>query len=298
MRPILVTGASGFVGWNAVRYFVGLDQDVVATFHTFPHYLHQVDGPLSVRLDLTDGTTIEEIVARHRPSFILNAAARARPQESGDFDAVRAVNVEGAGRLACAAAAHDIPFVHLSTDLVYPADAGLCDESTPTLPSGAGHYAATKLMGEEAVRAEGGRWIIIRPSLMYGHGTPRSRSFTQFLDRHWERGERAPLFTDQIRSVLHVDDLITAVDCAVRAGRWNELYLCGGPEPMSRAEFGLRYADARGVSREMCNRMKAAELPGYIGGGSDIRLDTTKLESIGWRGRTTEAAFAAMSASP
>lgn len=295
-RPILITGASGFVGWNAVRYFIRHDFEVVATFHTFPHYLHQVDDSLPVRLNLADGDAIEKVVARHQPFFILHAAALARPQESGDLHSLHTVNVRGTELLAAAAARYDVPIVYLSTDLVFPADAGRCDESTPVCPSGAGNYSKTKLQGEEVLRSSGARWIIVRPSLMFGNGTPRSNSFTQFMERCWERKEAAPLFTDQFRSFLFVGDLLRAVEIVVSAQRWNELYVCGGSQRMSRAEFGVRYAEARGVPVEFCRLMRSVDLPGYVGGGSDIWLDAAKLQSLGWRGRGIDDAFTAMAA--
>jgi len=69
---ILITGGSGFVGWNAVRYFAGRGNDVVATFHTFPHYLHKVDGCQPVPLDLADGGAIDRVVARFQPHIIMD----------------------------------------------------------------------------------------------------------------------------------------------------------------------------------------------------------------------------------
>jgi len=285
---ILITGGSGFVGWNAVRYFAGHGNDVVATFHTFPHYLHQVAGCQPVPLDLADGGAIDEVVARFRPDFILHTAARARPQNMEPAEAMFAINVDATARLARAAARHDIPIVSLSTDIVYAADAGLCDELTPPNPSGAGEYSRTKLLAEDALRAEASRWIIIRPTAMYGDGTPRSNSFTQFIDRAWGAGEPAPLFTDQYRSFLFVDDLLEAIRCvAIERGAWNELFVCGA-ERMSRAEFGLRYADACGVDRSMCRLLATSDLDGYVGGPSDIALDCAKLRSLGWSARSLE----------
>jgi dTDP-4-dehydrorhamnose reductase len=150
----------------------------------------------------------------------------------------------------------------------------------------------SKLRGEERLREAGGRWIIIRPSLMYGVGSHRSGGFNGFMEEKWSRGEAAPLFTDQYRSFLYVDDLSRAVEqVAVIRPAWNELYVCGGAERMSRAEFGLRYADARGVDRGMCRPMKAHELSGYVGGPSNIILDTAKLFATGWKPTATETAL-------
>jgi dTDP-4-dehydrorhamnose reductase len=288
---ILITGGSGFVGWNAVRYFVVRGHDIVATYRSLSHYLHQLDGCRAVSLDLANGTAIEEVVARFQPDVILHAAALARPQLDRDEEQLHTVNVTGTELLARAAAARDIPIIYLSTDLVFPSDAGRCDEQTPVAPSGAGGYSRTKLLGEDAVRSVASRWIIIRPSLMYGNGTPTSNSFTQFLDRKWDAGEAAPVFTDQIRSFLFVDDLCSAVERAVEAGAWGELFVCGGDEPVSRAEFAMRYAKVRGIDPALCAAMRADDLPGYVGGPSDIRVDSAKLMRLGWRPTLLDEAF-------
>lgn len=292
---ILITGASGFVGWNAVRQFAERGHDVVATYRSFPHYLHQVAGCQPTPLEIADGSAIGTVVARFQPNFILHAAALARPQQLNGSDELYAVNVEGTRHLARAAARHDIPIVYISTDLVYSSDAGLCNEDSPVAPSGAGEYSRSKLLGERAIQEEGGRWIIIRPSLIYGNGTPRSNSFTQFMDRLWESGQQAPLFTDQYRSFLYVGDLIRAIEqVALVEPRWNELFVCGGPERLSRADFGVRYAAASGRDSSACRLMQASELEGYVGGGSDISLDTTKLRSTGWEPRSLEISFTEM----
>lgn len=289
---ILITGASGFVGWNAVRHFTDRGHDVVATFHTFPHYLHQVAGCLPVQLDLADGAAIEQVVARFQPDVILHAAALSRPQDGHTPHQLHAINVDATGHVASAASKHGSGLVYLSTDLVYPSFAGRCDELTPVDPSGAGGYSASKLLGEERVQAKASRWIILRSTLLFGDGTSRSNSFSQFIDRKWAMGEAAPLFSDQYRSFLYVGDLLRAVEqVAITKPHWNQLFVCGGPERMSRAEFGLRYADACSVDRSMCRVMRADELEGYVGGGSDIWLDISKLRATGWEPCTLEECF-------
>ncbi len=292
---ILITGASGFVGWNAVRHFLADGHDVVATYHTFPHYLHQVAGCQPVRLDLADRTGLDDLVARFQPHYILHAAALSRPQQITSSKTLFEVNVRGTEHLARAAARYAIPIVYISTDLVYAADAGRCDEGTPVAPSGAGEYARSKLLGEEAIRGEAGEWIVIRPSLIFGNGTSNSNSFTQFMERSWDAGTQAPLFVDQFRSFLYVGDLISAIEqIAMREPCWNQMFVCGGAERLSRAEFGVRYARAMGRDRSLCRLISVDELEGYVGGPSDISLDTAKLRATGWSARPLETSFAKM----
>ncbi len=294
-KRILITGSAGFVGWNAVRRLLGRRHEVVATFRTLPHYLQYVDSLQPVVLDLRDGTSIAEVVARFQPDIILHFAALARPQLDRNSASLYEVNVEGSARLARTAALQDVPILYLSTDLVYPTEAGCCTELTPLDNSSENPYARSKLQGERAIQEHASRWIIIRPSLMFGTGTPRSNCFTQFLEGHWCEGRKAPVFLDQFRSILYVEDLLRAVELVtLERPSWNNIFVCGGPERVSRAEFALRYAATCGLSPDLCEPMQASELPGYQGGASDIWLDSSKLYALGWRPRSLEEAFAEM----
>ena len=291
---ILVTGSSGFFGWNAVRYFNRRGNDVVATSRSLPHYLHQICDRPPVALDLADGPAIGDVVARFQPDFILHAAAIARPQRATHTDDLYRINVTATELLAKAAASVGAGIVYISTDLVYPSDAGEVNEESPVDPSGANEYSRTKYLGEEAIRSVAHRWLILRSSLMFGDGPQGTNSFSMFIDGKWAAGEPAPLFIDQFRSFLYVGDLCTGVDSAVRAGEWNQVYVCGGDERLSRAEFGIRYAGAAGVDRSMIRQMRSTELEGYVGGPSDITLDCRKLRSTGWRARPLEECFSEM----
>ncbi|MBL7987710.1 MAG: sugar nucleotide-binding protein [Chlorobi bacterium] len=290
---LLITGSSGFVGWNAARYFANQGDSVVGTFHTFPHYLHN-NGVVAVRLDLADRTEIHELIGRFQPTFIFHFAALARPQLGNTPQQLHSINVQGSSDVATAAASHGIPLLYLSTDLVLPSGPNPIDESAVPAPPTHSPYAQSKLEGEQAVQSAGGRWAIIRPSVMFGDGTPRTNSFTQFIDRCWERGEPAPLFSDQLRSFLFVEDLFTALEAIIRTNSWGEIFHAGGQQCRSRAQFGLAWADACGVPHTLCNVMQASQKSGYIGGESHINLDCCKLRALGWEARSITDGFQQM----
>ncbi|MCE2503559.1 MAG: sugar nucleotide-binding protein [Chlorobi bacterium] len=294
---ILITGASGFVGWNGVQYFIDRGCYVQPTFHSLPHYLHNHSERFlsPVHVNVRDGSMVEDVVSRVQPDIILHFAALARPQQKHSGDILHQINVVGTANVASAAAHTKTHLIFLSTDLVYPADAGLVNESSSVAPSDAGAYASSKLAAEEQVKQKADCWTIIRPTLMFGHGTPRSNSFTQFLEKKWKKGEPAPVFSDQIRSFLYVGDLLKGIERVVQTSESHrETYVCGGSEDLSRADFALRYAHASGVDRSLCAVMKSTELEGYVGGPSDIRLDTSKLQAIGWTPQTLEESFMQM----
>ena len=292
---LLITGASGFVGWNAVRYFVERGIDVVASYRSLPHYLHKAGDCPAVELDLADAQAIDRVVARFQPSVILHTAAITRPQLATDPAELTTVNVDATAHLAKVAARYDAGIVFLSTDLVYPNNVGRCDESTPTSPSGAGAYSRSKLDAENAIRASSARAIILRPTLMFGDGPPRANSFSMFIEGKWSSGEPAPLFTDQYRSFLFVEDLCSAVETVTRQHEaWGELFVCGGPETISRAAFGERFAAALGVDRTRIAPLTVSQLEGYIGCAGRIDVDSSKLRSLGWRPHAIEDAVALM----
>ena len=85
-----------------------------------------------------------------------------------------AVNADGAGNLARAAAAAGVPLVHVSTDYVFAGDAPLDAagaprpyvESDPTGPRSV--YGETKLEGELQVLAASPRHAVVRSSWLFG----------------------------------------------------------------------------------------------------------------------------------
>ncbi|MGE3801995.1 MAG: NAD-dependent epimerase/dehydratase family protein, partial [Candidatus Kapaibacterium sp.] len=267
---LLITGASGFVGWNAVRYFVDRGFYVQPTFHSLSHYLqnHTERVRIPVQLSVQDGDAVVEVVSRFQPDFILHAAALARPQAAHPPDVLHQVNVLGTQYIARAATSVNAHLVFLSTDFLYPSNAGLVNEESLVDASCVG-YARSKLEAEEEVRLHANRWTIIRPTNMFGIGTDSSNCFTQFLDRKWEAGEEAPVFSDQIRSFLYVDDLLSAVEHIIaRGSTQSQTFVCGGREALTRASFALRYATFIGVDPSLCNVVESHQLAGYIGGSS------------------------------
>src|SRR5205085_9712857 len=89
-------------------------------------------------------------------------------------DQAHAVNADGAGHLAQAAAAAGAPLVHVSTDYVFdgeaPVDANGAArpyvESDPTGPRSV--YGHTQLAGERAVLAPSPRHAVVRSSWLFG----------------------------------------------------------------------------------------------------------------------------------
>ena len=92
-----------------------------------------------------------------------------------------AVNADGAGNLARAAAQIGTPLLHISTDYVFDGTAPLDDrgrprpyvESDPTGPRSV--YGETKLAGERQVLAASPDHTVVRTAWLYRHRRPQLR---------------------------------------------------------------------------------------------------------------------------
>ena len=163
---VLLFGGNGQVGHELRRSLRALG-DVVVTTRSG----ELPDGARCEVADFDRPDTLAELVERVAPAIVVNAAAyTAVDKAEDDVDAAFRTNAEAPGVLARACALRDIPFVHYSTDYVFDGQGSRpYREDDPTAPLSV--YGASKLAGEDAIRAAGGRHLILRTAWVYGqHG--------------------------------------------------------------------------------------------------------------------------------
>ncbi len=130
---------------------------------------HQLTILGQAELDLAQTGRLRAAFARLTPDLIINAAAyTAVDQAEEDRERAFAINAEAPGILAELARERDIPFVHYSSDYVFDGSADRpyterCD------PAPLSVYGRSKLAGEQAVLAAGGRTLVLRTSWVYSH---------------------------------------------------------------------------------------------------------------------------------
>jgi dTDP-4-dehydrorhamnose reductase len=149
---ILVTGANGQVGGALITSLqtVGM---VLPTTRS--------------ELDLADVTAIPAILDRLSPELIVNPAAYTAVDRAEDEkDLAFRINAEAPAMMARWAAARHVPLVHFSTDYVFDGSGQTpWREDSPTNPLST--YGASKLAGDNGVRAAGGAHLIVRTSWVY-----------------------------------------------------------------------------------------------------------------------------------
>ncbi|WP_058833881.1 dTDP-4-dehydrorhamnose reductase [Luteimonas abyssi] len=163
---VLVFGANGQVGQELLRALApGDGVRGVTRSGTL------ADGSACLQADFGDSGAVVDLLERVRPQVVVNAAAyTAVDRAEQEADAAFAANATTPGAIATWCAAQRVPLVHYSTDYVFDGTGTRPyrpDDATAPL----GVYGASKLAGEAAVRAAGGRHLIFRTAWVYAaHG--------------------------------------------------------------------------------------------------------------------------------
>jgi dTDP-4-dehydrorhamnose reductase len=176
---ILLTGRNGQIGHELERALEPLGE-----VFSFDHK----------QLDLTDPIAIVSRVREVKPEVIVNAAAyTAVDQAEKDVEQAMLVNAAGPGFLAAEAQAIGALLVHYSTDYVFDGT-----KTTPytedDTPNPLSVYGKSKLAGEKAIQAVGGRHLILRTSWVYG---PRGKNFFLTMLRLAKERDELRVVSDQ-----------------------------------------------------------------------------------------------------
>ena len=247
---ILIVGSTGQLGRELRRSFAGIGS-VLA-----------VDR---AQCDLADPESIRAQVRSAAPDIVLNAGAyTAVDRAESERELAYAINATAPGILAEEASRRGALLVHYSTDYVF--DGSKHEPWTEDdAPNPLNVYGASKLAGEQAVAAAGGRFLVFRTSWVYG---PHGKNFLFTMLRLGSERERLSIVDDQFGAPTTSIELAHAT-CAivegVVAGRfgaepdWAGLYhmTCAG----STSWFGFAQAIFQRAAGQLVRTPELAPIP-------------------------------------
>lgn len=208
--PVLVTGATGFIGGRLARRLVDAGIPVRAMARSASAAI--APGAELVIGDLTDRTSLEAACAG--VSAVISCAAITGDKKAppGGYDVV---NADGIGALAEAATAAGVGrLIHFG--------------GIDTAGAKPGPYLTGRRRGEERIKAAGVPWTILQPSVQFGPGSPFIRAMAGLV-----KAPVAPVAgSGRTRiQMIHVDDVCRAAqDCLTGDGRLGRYVELGGPE--------------------------------------------------------------------
>lgn len=194
-KTILVTGANGQLG-NEMQIVARGSED---------RYLFTDVA----ELDITDAEAVEKMIRENHVDVIVNCAAYTNVDKAEEEPALaERLNALAVKNLAESAKRNDAVLIHISTDYVFGGAQNNtpCREDQPANPTGV--YGKTKLQGEEAIKAVGCRYIIIRTAWLY------SEFGKNFLKTMWNLTATKPelkVVFDQTGTPTYAYDLAQAI---------------------------------------------------------------------------------------
>jgi dTDP-4-dehydrorhamnose reductase len=204
VKKLLVVGHTGLVG---------------SRFCDLAKSRLEITGIDEKTLDITDNASVEEYFGQNKFDAVLNFAAftnvdGAESQKGDETGLAYRLNVIGPKNLAEYCNENDTFLVHISTDFVFPGTEELPgpyseDSILQETPNGLGWYGWTKNRAEYMVATTSNKYAIVR----YGYPFRASRyelknDWARNLIKLYNEQKLYPLFTDQVQSVIFIDDLI------------------------------------------------------------------------------------------
>jgi dTDP-4-dehydrorhamnose reductase len=239
MMRILLTGVHGQLGTDLLPLLQPLGE-VIAVGRA--------------ECDLSSVEAIRKLVAEVRPDVIVNPAAYTAVNDAqAQSELAYAINATAPGALAGETRKSGAMLVHYSTDYVFDGSKpGAYTESDEPAPLNV--YGASKLAGERAVAAAGGRFLVLRTSWVYG---ANGNNFLRTIRRLAAEREELRIVDDQVGAPTSSMQLAQATARLVR-----QLSATTEPEFPS----GLYHATAEGsvswcgFARAIVSEMKAEAL--------------------------------------
>ena len=259
-RTVLVTGARGMLGTDLCALLCESGWTVVAAD--------------IAEFDITDREQSRAFVSQHSPDVLINCAAyTAVDQAESERELAFRVNRDGAGNLALAAAGAGAFFIHLSTDYVFDGTKpGPYLEDDPPNPLSV--YGASKLAGEEAVRAALDRHCIVRTAWLYGiHG----KSFARTILSIAQQGKPLRVVNDQRGCPTYTVHLARALAAIVEQPR-SGTYHAVNSGTCTWYDLARALLQAAGVSVEIAP-CATSEFPRPAPRPANSVLDTSKLRA-------------------
>ncbi|MCX5568706.1 NAD-dependent epimerase/dehydratase family protein [Kaistia nematophila] len=247
LRRIFLTGGSGYVGRNLIRYFSRRDVEVVALVRSAGS-AERVRA-LGAKPWLGDLLN-PDIAAGMAGCDVLIHAAADTDHGPGSGEQTR-VNQEGTRVVFEAARAAGLRRgILISTESVLADGRPLVhvDETAPLPRRPAGNYSRSKAAAERMALAAGGpgfEVVVLRPRLVWGRddttALPQLCAAARSGKFAWIDGG------GYLTSTTHIANLSVAVELALRKGRAGEVYFVSDGEPVAFRAFVSRLLETQGI---------------------------------------------------
>jgi dTDP-4-dehydrorhamnose reductase len=275
MKKLLITGSSGFLGWNCCRIAASM-YDVVGVYNSHECF---VPGVCYLKCDITCNEEFERLFDIVEPEIVLHTAAIAAPNRCEDDPVYsRNVNVTASVRCAELCERNSVKFVFTSSDQVFSGKDAPYTELSPVAPLNT--YGKQKAEAEIRIAEKCPDAAIGRMPLMFGDAPSGATSFIIPWIEALRKGSELKLFTDEMRTPVSACD--AAKGLLLAAEKMSGVVHLGGKERLSRFEMGMRLAEAAGLDPHYIKGCRQSEIKMAAARPLDVSLDSSKAFAVGY----------------
>ncbi len=289
MKKLLVTGASGFLGWNVFKE-QSEDWRLIGTWNQHKDGLRP--GAENYQLDLLEKDAVWKCLKEINPDALVHLAAcsdtnfcEENPEKS------RALNVEATATLAEMCADRHVHFLFTSSEQVFDGKKEAYREEDEAAPQN--EYGRQKLEAEQLVRAIYPEAGIVRISVMYGMASSARPGFLQKWLDAWQHFFPVKAFYDEYRSFLGGASAARGVFHLLGQQASGTFHI-GGDRGLSRYDLAILVKERFKLEHapvEICSQ-KDVQMPAFR--PPRLVLDNSLIASTGFQPMPLEAELSSL----
>ena len=267
---MLITGVSGLLGNNLAYYFKD-KYEILGLYNSHPV---TIDGIYTERCQLFQPDEIKRIISDYHPKIVIHCASLTNIDECEiDKDGTKKINVLATKNIVEAVRDRDVKLIYISSDSVYEGVKGDYSEDDRIGPQN--YYGLSKYEGElEVFKKENA--LVFRTNI-FGWNIQNKKSLGEWILGELKAKQRINGFKDAYFSTIYTMELARVIDISIKKDLTG-LYNCGGLDPCSKYEFGLKIADCFGLDKTLITPISIDDSNFKAKRGKNLTLNVNKLQ--------------------
>jgi dTDP-4-dehydrorhamnose reductase len=287
MQKLLITGASGFLGWHICQ----LAQTKYEVYGTYFTKAIDIPGIKLTKVNLSDLQELKQLFNSIQPTDVIHTAALSQPNFcQNNPEASHAINVTASCNIAELCAENSARYAFTSTDLVFDGKNAPYQETDTVNPVNL--YGEQKVLAEQGILTRYPIATVCRMPLMFGNSTPTAASFMQGFMQTIKEGKDINLFTDEFRTPASAKSAAKGILLVLE--KVSGIIHLGGKERISRYDFGRLMVEVFQLPATRVKSCRQQDVKMSAPRPADVSLDSSNAFALGYDPLLIKQEFQAM----